>query len=239
MADKSTERAAAATYQRVADIYAGKIDTKPHNAYYDRPAVISLWPDVKGLRVLDAGCGPGVYAQELLARGAVVTAGDIAPRMVELTRARIGEAATLLEFDLSARLPFEDGVFDFVNAPLCLDYIGDWDHVFAEFRRVLTPGGQVVMSAMHPSFDAEYYRTEQYFAVEAVRTRWSGFGEAFVMDSYRRPLAEFINAPVRAGLLLDRLLEPLPTEDFRKADPRRHAELSRRPAFLMMRLRKP
>ncbi len=239
MTDKSTERAAAATYERVADIYAAKIDTKPHNAYYDRPAVISLWPDVAGLRVLDAGCGPGVYAQELISRGAVVTAGDVAPRMVDLTRTRLGDRATVLQFDLSDRLPFEDGAFDFVNAPLCLDYIGDWDHVFAEFGRVLKPGGLVVMSAMHPSFDAEYYRTEQYFSVEAVKASWSGFGEVFVMDSYRRSMAAFINAPLRAGLVLDQLLEPLPTDDFLKADPRRHAELSRRPAFLMMRLRKP
>ena len=42
----------------------------------------------------------------------------------------------------------------------------------------------------------------------------------------------------RAGLTLDKLLEPLPTAEFRDADPRRYAELMRRPAFLMMRLRK-
>ncbi len=239
MTDKTTERAAAATYEKIADAYAARIDTKPHNAYYDRPAVISLWPELGGLRVLDAGCGPGVYAEELLKRGASVVAGDISARMRELAGARVGDRAKIVALDLSERLPFDDGAFDVVNAPLCLDYIRDWDHVFAEFRRVLKPGGMVVISAMHPSFDAEYYRTEQYFSIEAVQGPWSGFGERFVMNSYRRSMADFINAPLRAGMLLDRLLEPLPTEEFRAADPRRHAELSRRPAFLMMRLRKP
>lgn len=237
--DRKTERAAAATYHRVADAYAALIDTKPHNAYYDRPAVISLWHDLTNCEVLDAGCGPGVYAEELVKRGARVTARDIAPRMREIAKQRLGNTARVVGLDLSERLPFEDAAFDVVNAPLCLDYIRDWDHAFAEFSRVLKRGGYVVMSAMHPSFDAEYYRSERYFEIEAVSGPWKGFGEVFVMNSYRRPMAEFINAPLRAGLVLDKLLEPLPTQDFRDADPRRHAELMRRPAFLMMRLRKP
>jgi SAM-dependent methyltransferase len=236
--DRKTERAAAATYHRIADAYADRIDTKPHNAYYDRPAVISLWRDLTNREVLDAGCGPGVYAEELVKRGARVTAGDIAPRMREIAKQRLGNTVRIVELDLSERLPFEDAAFDVVNAPLCIDYVRDWDHVFAEFNRVLKRGGYVVVSAMHPSFDAEYYRTERYFEIEAVSGPWKGFGEPFIMNSYRRPLAEYINAPLRAGLVLDKLLEPLPTADFRAADPRRHAELMRRPAFLMMRLRK-
>lgn len=237
--DRKTERAAAATYDRIADAYAERVDTKPHNAYYDRPAVISLWHDVKDRDVLDAGCGPGVYAEELVKRGARVIAGDVSQRMRELAVERLGVSAQVVELDLSLRLPFEDAAFDLVNAPLCLDYIRDWDHVFAEFCRVLKPGGYVVVSCTHPSFDAEYYRTECYFEIEAVEGQWSGFGERFIMNSYRRPLAEFINAPLRAGLVLDRLLEPLPTEEFRNADSRRYAELTHRPAFLMMRLSTP
>ncbi len=237
--DRKTERAAAATYDRIADAYAERVDTKPHNAYYDRPAVISLWHDVKDRDVLDAGCGPGVYAEELVKRGARVIAGDVSQRMRELAVERLGASAQVVELDLSLRLPFEDAAFDAVNAPLCLDYIRDWDHVFAEFNRVLKPGGYVVVSCTHPSFDAEYYRTECYFEIEAVEGQWSGFGERFIMNSYRRPLAAFINAPLRAGLVLDKLLEPLPTEEFRDADPRHYAELTHRPAFLMMRLHKP
>ena len=53
----------------LADDYARLIDTKPHNAYYERPATLALLPDVNGMHVLDAGCGPGIYAEELLKRG--------------------------------------------------------------------------------------------------------------------------------------------------------------------------
>jgi ubiquinone/menaquinone biosynthesis C-methylase UbiE len=49
-------------YQILADDYSRLIDTKPHNAYYERPATLALLPNVKGMQVLDAGCGPGAYA---------------------------------------------------------------------------------------------------------------------------------------------------------------------------------
>ncbi|MEO1087257.1 MAG: methyltransferase domain-containing protein, partial [Acidobacteriota bacterium] len=75
--DPTPKPPAYAVYQRLADAYAAKIDTKPHNAYYERPATLSLIGDVDGLRVLDAGCGPGVYAQALSAAGARVTACDL------------------------------------------------------------------------------------------------------------------------------------------------------------------
>jgi predicted TPR repeat methyltransferase len=52
------------------------------NAHYDRPACLSLLGDVAGKRVLDAACGPGLYAAELVRRGAHVTGFDQSPRMV-------------------------------------------------------------------------------------------------------------------------------------------------------------
>jgi hypothetical protein len=83
-------------YEELAESYAAKIDTKPHNAYYERPATLSLLPSVTGKAVLDAGCGPGVYTEWLLANGAEVSAIDASPKMVELARKRIGDGEALL-----------------------------------------------------------------------------------------------------------------------------------------------
>jgi 2-polyprenyl-3-methyl-5-hydroxy-6-metoxy-1,4-benzoquinol methylase len=55
------------------------------NAHYDRPACLSLLGDVTGKAVLDAACGPGLYAAELVRRGARVTGFDQSPRMVEIS----------------------------------------------------------------------------------------------------------------------------------------------------------
>ncbi|MDX1929870.1 MAG: class I SAM-dependent methyltransferase [Pirellulaceae bacterium] len=220
-------------YQELAEAYAAGIDTKPHNAYYDRPAMVSMWPDVHGKRVLDAGCGPGAYAQLLLQRGAVVTAIDVSDRMLELARQRLGPAADLRLVDMTQPLDmFASGSFDFINAPLCLDYIQDWRSLFAEFKRILVEGGGFQFSCGHPAFDAEYYKTNAYFHVEQVSCTWKGFGKRVVMPSFRRSLQEIMMPLIETGFILQRVLEPRPTDEFRQADPMRFSRLMHRPGFL-------
>lgn len=238
--DKTKKPLAYDAYQEMANAYAEKVDTKPHNAYYERPAMLSLFPDVQGKDVLDAGCGPGVYSEELIKRGARVVSVDASDRMLELARERVGGRAKLLQLDLSQPLPmFDDQCFDFVNAPLCLDYIGDWYTLFDEFYRILRPGGLVLYSGGHPSFDAEYFSTQNYFAVEQVSSTWKGFDKPIVVPTYRRSLEETLMPPIKAGFVLDNVHEPLPTDDFRKSDLRRYKKLMHRPCFICTRARKP
>jgi 2-polyprenyl-3-methyl-5-hydroxy-6-metoxy-1,4-benzoquinol methylase len=113
-------------YEELAGAYAAAIDTKPHNAFYERPATLSLLPEVKGKRILDAGCGPGVYSEWLLSREAEVVAVDVSPRMVMLAKERTGGRATVRVADLNAPLDFLDsGSFDVVLSPLVLEYVRD------------------------------------------------------------------------------------------------------------------
>lgn len=232
-------------YQELADAYAAKIDTKPHNAFYDRPAMLSMLPDVRGIKVLDAGCGPGAYTQALVERGATVVACDVSERMLELGRKRFGRLPTLPfpEFrllDLTQPLDmFSDEEFSVVNAPLCLDYISDWTPLFLEFFRILKPGGAFLFSCGHPAFDAEYYDTHAYFSVEAVECLWRGFGKEVLMPSYRRPLEEVLMPAIDAGFRLEKIHEPQPTDEFKLADPIRYANLMHRPGFLCVRAAKP
>jgi len=93
-------------FETLAQRYARAIDTKPHNAYFERPATLSLLPEVKGKRVLDAGCGPGAYAEWLADRGAQVVAVDVSPKMVSLARQRLGGKAEIIRADLNAGLGF-------------------------------------------------------------------------------------------------------------------------------------
>lgn len=73
--------------------------------------------DLRGARVLDAGCGAGQMTAELAARGADVLAVDISPSLVEIARKR-------LPIDLSGRVTFASG--DMLAAKL-----GRFDHVMA------------------------------------------------------------------------------------------------------------
>ncbi len=227
-------------YQELADSYAAHIDTKPHNAFYERPAMLRMLPNLDGKRVLDAGCGPGVYTENLIARGARVTSIDISDRMLELARKRLGPQADLRLVDMTQPLDlFQASEFDLINAPLCLDYIEDWRTLFSEFKRILKPGGQFQFSCGHPSFDAEYFKTDDYFSVERVECTWTGFGIDIVMPSFRRSLQEIIMPVIETGFQLEQVLEPLPTEEFRAADPHRYGLLMHRPGFLCVRARRP
>jgi 2-polyprenyl-3-methyl-5-hydroxy-6-metoxy-1,4-benzoquinol methylase len=74
MPSKKSHPLAQDAYNALAEAYAQRVDTKAHNAYYERPATLSLLPEVRDKRVLDAGCGPGVYAEWLADHGAQVLA---------------------------------------------------------------------------------------------------------------------------------------------------------------------
>ncbi|HYV13585.1 MAG TPA: class I SAM-dependent methyltransferase [Pyrinomonadaceae bacterium] len=123
-------------YETLAEAYASVTDTKPHNAYYERPATLSLLPDVKGKRVLDAACGPGVYSEWLLSHGAEVVALDASPKMVELAKRRVGESVDVRQADLNKLLTFlEDATFDVVLSSLTMEYIEDWHSTFNEWLK--------------------------------------------------------------------------------------------------------
>lgn len=225
----------APVYAGLADRYAARVDGKPHHAFYERPATLSLLPPLEGRRVLDAGCGSGWYAEELLRRGAEVTAFDAEPRFVELTRARTGGRARVLVADLAKPLAFAaDGAFDAVVAPLVLHYVEDWDAMLAELARVLRPGGTLVFSTHHPFMDWQEFRTDDYFRTERLTDEW----DVGTVRFWRRPLTAMADALAGAGFVLERLLEPRPLDGYRDAAPDWHARLSTRPWFLHVRARR-
>lgn len=223
-------------YEELAEAYAAVVDTKPHNAYYERPATLSLLPEVAGRRVLDAGCGPGVYSEWLLDRGAEVVAIDASPRMVALAKERTAGRAVVRVADLDAPLDFlEAGSFDVVLSALVLEYVRDWRATLSEFRRVLVEGGSLVVSVTHPFFDFAYFKSTSYFETELVHSEWNGFGGRVRMPSYRRSLEQTLNPFGEAGFVIERVVEPKPTPEFRAADPKHYEELSRQPCFLCIR----
>lgn len=227
-------------YEALAESYAAAVETKPHNAFCERPATLALLPDVKDKRVLDAGCGPGVYAEWLLKHGAEVVAFDASLKMVELAKRRLGGAAEVRQADLGKPLDFlGDSSFDVVLSPLVLEYVGDWDSAFAECYRVLRPGGHFIFSVTHPFSDYLYYESSRYYETELVGSEWRGFEPVKVhMPSFRRPLGAMLNPLLEAGFYLEKIVEPKPTEEFREADPKHFEELSRLPCFLCVRARK-
>lgn len=228
------------SYQQMADYYFSYVDTKPFNAYYERPGTLALLPEVKGKRVLDAGCAAGWYTAWLLDHGAQVTAVDLSPNMVERTHRRVGELARILQADLNLPLDdLADASFDVVLSSLTLHYLKDWTEVLSEFRRILVPGGTLVFSVHHPFMDFTVFKRENYFLTELLEDEWNTTSGPVKIHFYRRPLSRIVTAVLEAGFLLEKLSEPMPTEEFRAAQPEVYQRLTKRPQFLFLRARKP
>ena len=117
-----------------------------------------------------------------------------------------------------------------------MDYVKDWLSAFGEFHRILKPGGCLVFSMEHPYAKYDDQReTSNYFAVDLVEYTWRGFGKPVRVPSYRRSLSEVINPLLRAGFILDHILEPLPSIEFKEQDPKDYEELIRSPGFMCVR----
>lgn len=240
MSDQSKKKPIAYdAYELLAESYAAKVDTKPHNAYYERPATVALLPEVRGRRVLDAGCGPGVYTEWLSVRGAQVTGIDASDSMVRLARKRLGDRAEIILANMDMPLDFlESESFDIVLSALALDYVEDWNAIFREFHRVLKTGGHLVLSVGHPFAEFLLHKPQSYFTTESVGYTWRGFGFSVRMPYYRRPLGALMHPIAEAGFVLERIVEPLPTEEFKLNDPEHYEKLCREPGFLCVRAMK-
>ena len=223
-------------YKKLAKEYAKRVNTKPHNAYLEMPATLSLMPNVNGKRALDAGCGTGRYTRWLLDQGAEVVGFDGSPHMLEHAREKAGEADLRLH-DLREPLTFlENDSVDLVVATLVMDYVEDWGPVLGEFRRILGDEGALVMSVQHPTLDfIKELEMKDYWAVELTEIWWKGFNEPVLVPAYRRPLQAITDALGDAGFIIDRLVESRPTEDYRRADPEGYDEVKWRPSFLCIR----
>ncbi|UCG22693.1 MAG: methyltransferase domain-containing protein [Chloroflexota bacterium] len=100
-------------------------------------------------RLLEIGCGMGYDSLEFLKRGVRVTATDLTPNAVELSRRHFeieGLEAEEVRTANALELPFDDGTFDGVWANGVLHATGNTPLAIGEARRVLKPGGRAIIS---------------------------------------------------------------------------------------------
>lgn len=226
---------AAREYDRMAAVYASDDEPQPYNDLYERPAILQMAGDVRGARVLEIGCAGGALTERLVSADAVVTAIDVSPELVNLARRRIGNAADIRVGDAEVGLSFaQSQSFDVVVASLVLHYVRDWVPVLKEIKRVLVPGGRLVLSTHHPFVDYAEFQLSDYFAVEEITDYWTKGGREFEVHFYHRPLAKIFADLATAGLEFHSLVEPKPIDACRDAFPRIYHKLSTSPWFLFM-----
>jgi ubiquinone/menaquinone biosynthesis C-methylase UbiE len=103
-------------------------------------------------RALDAACGTGRHTARLVELGHDVIGVDETQAMLSLARTRVPEA----EFQVGSltALPLEDEEADLAICALALTHVAELGPAVSELRRVVRPGGRVVVSDVHPTFVA-------------------------------------------------------------------------------------
>jgi SAM-dependent methyltransferase len=195
-------------YDSFAESYSADTESNLINGYYERPAMIGLAGEVNGRQVLDAGCGSGPLSAALRERGAIVTGFDSSPAMVELAERRLGQHARLVVADLGEPLPFASGAFDDVVGSLVLHYLQDWAAPLAELRRVLRPGGRLLLSVNHPMAYPALNPGTDYFALARWSEEYTFDGHTTELTFWHRPLHAMTDAFADAGLRLSMISEP-------------------------------
>lgn len=99
----------------------------------------------EGMRLLDVGSGTGALALSAQERvGPIGRVVALDPCAGMLAEARTNGVETTI-LGLAEAIPFNDGGFDMLTMGYALRHVADLGQAFAEFRRVLRPGGKVLL----------------------------------------------------------------------------------------------
>lgn len=211
---------------------------------------VELLGEVSGRRVLDLGCGGGQLDFYLADAGAAeIIAIDASERMLNVARARWLHPRVSYRRESMEDADFSPGSFDLVVSSLALHYVRDYAGLVRRIARWLAPSGLLVFSTEHPIYTARGSDDGWVIGSEATRVAWAlddyadeGLREHrwFVpgVRRYHRTLSTLLNGLIEAGLVIQRVVEPTPSDAWLRDRPQ-DADERRRPMFLLVRSRKP
>ena len=207
------------------------------------PALRALLPDVRGLRVLDLGCGFGWFCRWAREQGAAHVLGlDVSERMLARAQASTRDAAiTYTRADME-RVELPPASFDLVYSSLALHYVERLDRLLAEVHRALVAGGRLVVSVEHPIYTApadpkwstdaagrKTWPVDGYLVEGPRSTDWLAKG----VIKQHRTLGTYLTLLLREGFTIAHVEEWGPTDAQIAARPAL-AEERQRPAFLLV-----
>lgn len=115
---------------------------------YETELVLNLLEPSPGEKILDAGCGTGVFTSDILSRGANVTGFDISLPMLKKGKAKEYPSFKVLQGDM-LHLPFPSCSFGKVVSITALEFIADGERAVEELFRVVRRGGTIVVATLN------------------------------------------------------------------------------------------
>ena len=232
---------------------------KPHfrKLYVRAPAVLKMLGNVRGKTIIDLGCGDGFYSRILAQQGAKVTGIDFSSKAIKLAQGQeLKDKLSIkyFEADIADLHFFDNNSFNLALAEMVIVNIPSQEKylkIVKEVKRILKPGGQMVISKGHPAnflrhledqskyFKLTYSREVSYFdslAPQNVEIEIDGQPVRFT--NYHRTLEDFLNPWFENGFLVSDISEPKPTLASVKKYPEQLRDGLRVPFYIIIKLKK-
>lgn len=215
------------------------------NNLFEIPALFSMMPDLKGKKVLDLGCGFGVHCKHFVDAGAELVVGiDISEKMLEVAKTENSDPK--IQY---INMPMEDisklkEKFDVVISSLALHYVEDFGGVTENVYNLLNENGIFIFSQENPlctshSGGDRWTRDENGNKLYVNLANYGVEGEResvwFVdnVKKYHRTFSTIVNTLIEAGFAIEKMIEPLPTDELLKKYPN-YKDLFHKPDFLLI-----
>ncbi len=212
--------------------------------YLEKPTWNKLLKNnIRNKKVLDLGCGSGIFTKTLLKHGGKVIGIDLSKELIEIAKKEIPKT----EFYVGdmQKLPFKSGKFDIVASNLVLHYLKNWNFVFKEVSRVLKKKGIFLFYTNHPFVGAvskkiiggkTKFILNGYFN-DHKRVYWDMLpGEKIHL--YRHTFEEISSSLYKSGFVIEQIIEPKPPKSSMKADKKDYTKANNHPVGLAIKARK-
>ena len=224
-----------------------------YNEMLEMPSTLELLGNVKGKKILDFGCGPGIYAKLLTNKGAEVKGFDISKEMIKIARQK--NPNLNLKVGSGNNIPFKEK-FDIVLAALVLDSFEDWNNVFKQVSRVLKKDGFFVFSHSNPVSECvkkvkyngeklrilgkiDYFQEKTFYSVWRVEADDKRKKDLEVgMHYYHKTYETIIKTIIRNGFEIVDYKDAYPLKEAKKYFPEHYAVKSKMPYFCTWKVRK-
>lgn len=187
----------------------------------NKRVVKSRFAHFNGEKLLDMGCGYGLYTDYFRRIGAEAIGIDGSEKMVEIAGKRYPQTAFRI-MDITAPLAFESEQFDIVFSNLVLMDIETIEPVFSECKRILKAGGIFYYSIVHPAFyDCQWLKDEEEYKYAKAMKRYIQpyhFTNEFWGETahFHRPLSYYLNIASKYRFVLKQSWEPVSYDGINK-----------------------
>lgn len=218
---------------------------------------LGLLPEsLGGLRCLELGCGAGQNSIVLAKRGAQCQAIDVSEQQVNIGRAFAVAEGVKVDFLAGDMEAFEgqDGGYDLIHSTYALPFAAEPAAFAKSIADALAPDGSALITTAHPLYAGEWLEVDIGEQGVLIEDYHDVFNDIRTINDFEtnsvakfHPIHEVAGWFTDAGLVIDRLLEPrpLPFDRVRSEAPYwsedwldQHAELTRIPIVLILRLKK-